>query len=150
MWPTPGWQPSGIQLWKASLPKSQKVPEQHSAANPFPIQASVTPSGGRWAAGAAPPPSSVRGNAPVREGPRAAAVRDELQHPDTDRGGGGGNPPVLKVKHLYSVGRRERWGGSVGVSGLDLIEKTPPRLMLKKGEGEEKQYMYIYIYINEK
>lgn len=57
---------------------------------------------------------------------------------------------MLKVKHLYSVGRRERWGGSVGVSGLDLIEKTPQRLMLKKGEGEEKQYMYIYIYINEK
>lgn len=53
---------------------------------------------------------------------------------------------MLKVKHLYSVGRRERWGGSVGVSGLDLIEKTPQRLMLKKGEGEEKQYMYIYIY----
>lgn len=151
MWPTPGWQPSGIQLWKASLLKSQKVPEQHSAANPFPIQASVSPSGGRWAAGAAPPPSSVRGNAPVREGPRAAAVRDELQHPDTDRGEGGGNPPVLKVKHLYSVGRRERWGGSVGVSGLDLIEKTPQRLMLKRGKGRRNNScIYIYIYINEK
>lgn len=70
--------------------------------------------------------------------------------PTRTEGRGGGNPPVLKVKHLYSVGRRERWGGSVGVSGLDLIEKTPPSLMLKKGEGEEKQYMYIYIYINEK
>lgn len=155
MWPTPGWQPSGIQLWKASLPESQKVPEQHSAANPFPIQASVSPSGGRWAAGAAPPPPppplSVRGNAPVREGPRAAAVRDELQHPDTDRGEGGGNPPVLKVKHLYSVGRRERWGGSVGVSGLDLIEKTPQRLMLKRGKGRRNNScIYIYIYINEK
>lgn len=53
---------------------------------------------------------------------------------------------MLKVKHLYSVGRRERWGGSVGVSGLDLIEKTPPSLMLKRGKGRRNN-ICIYIYI---